>query len=68
MDKKWQDIHIIYEETRFKEPPTTYTIRQVSIKSVTTTDLFIKINIVDTNDNKNTIIVPKLNGVKVEFD
>lgn len=68
MDKKWQDIHVVYEGGKFGEPPTTYTIRQVNIKSVTTTDLFIKINIVDTSDNKNMIIVPKLNGVKVVFD
>ena len=69
MDKKWQDIHILYDNKDWSNASfTEYNIRQVNIKSVTTTELFIKINVVDAKDNKNTIIVPKLCGVKVIFD
>ena len=69
MDKQWQDIHIIYgEEYPLTKPVNTCTIRQVNIKSVTTNDSSIKINIIDAKGNESTIIVPKLYGVKVVFD
>lgn len=71
MDKQWQDIHIIYDNNvRFPLGGDTIecNIRQVTIKHIQSTDLFIKINVVDFKGKPNTIIVPKLYGVKVIID
>lgn len=70
MDAKYQDIHIIYaKEHKFdKDNNVQCHIRQVTIKHIQATDLFIKINIIDIKGKEQLIIVPKLNGVKIEID
>ena len=71
MDKQWQDIHIVYDNNiRFPIGGENIEchIRQVTIKHIQSTDLFIKINVIDFKGKSNLIIVPKLYGVKVIID
>lgn len=68
MDKKWQDIHILYNDGFRPDNVVEYGIRQVNIKSIKTTELFIELHIIDAKEKPNTIIIPKLHGVKVLID
>lgn len=71
MNRKWQDIHIVYNNNvRFPLGGDNIecNIRHVTIKDIQSTDLFIKINVIDSKGKPNLIIVPKLYGVKVIID
>ena len=69
MDKKYQDIHIVYIGDNYSEEKNIkHCIRQVKIKSIKNTDLFIELNVIDAKEKPNTIIIPKLFGVKVLID
>lgn len=68
MDKKWQDIHIFYNDGIRADSSIEYGIRQVNIKSIKSTDSFIELHVIDAKEKPNTIIIPKLHGVKVLID
>lgn len=70
MDAKYQDIHILYEKEWCcnKDKIVECNIRQVTIKHIQATDLFIKINVVDEKGKEQLIIVPKLSSVKILID